>query len=312
MQAESRIVDPTLYRRRLRNDLRRAREAAGKSQREVTQAMDWSPSKLLRIEAGAVNVSTNDLRVMLGFYGVDAESSERLIDLAKKARETTTWTSYKNVVSPTFLSFCGYEASASIIRNYESRYVPGLLQTEEYARAVFTAHDVVGEKLESLVDLRIQRQEILSRDQPPSFHFIIDEAVFLRPIGSYDILRRQLSKMQEALSNPAVTMRIVRFDRGYNPYLGTGFTLLEFDEPDDGSILYLEPSYGEMLVREASEMQELPSPTQPDVDPATMLEFFWALEQQADKRDSPALMRQFGRRLSPGTEQQSQASPEES
>ncbi len=128
--------DPAILRRRLRSELRKARDTAGMTQRDVAVAMDWSQSKLIRIESGAVNISTNDLRALLGHYSVDSDRSNALVDIARAAREPTPWSIYKDVATPEYIAFLGYEASASIIRNFEPLLVPGLLQTEEYARTV--------------------------------------------------------------------------------------------------------------------------------------------------------------------------------
>src|SRR5690349_2020111 len=123
--------DPTIHRRRLRSELRRAREASGRTQWETAQAMDWSLSKLIRIETGAVRVSTNDLRAMLSYYTVDAERVAALVEVARAAREQPRWARYRDVASPEYLVFLGFESSATVIRNFEPILIPGLLQTEE-------------------------------------------------------------------------------------------------------------------------------------------------------------------------------------
>lgn len=128
--------DPTIPRRRLRSELRKAREAANMSQRDVAAAMDWSASKLIRIESGAVNISTNDLRALLHHYGIEGDRIATLVELARAARGQTPWAIYRDVASPEYIAFLGYESSASVIRNFEPMLVPGLLQTEDYARTV--------------------------------------------------------------------------------------------------------------------------------------------------------------------------------
>src|SRR5262249_7970159 len=183
--------DPTVHRRRLRNELRKAREAAGKTQRDVAAAMDWSQSKLIRIETGAVNISTNDLRVLLAHYDVDQARVSPLVELARAAREAPRWSIYKDVASAEYISFLGYESSASVIRNFEPLVVPGLVQLEEYAREVIRmAEPGDPQRIDALVDLRMQRQEIISREQPPDLHFIMDEAVVRRVEGGRDTIRR--------------------------------------------------------------------------------------------------------------------------
>jgi transcriptional regulator with XRE-family HTH domain len=129
-------LDPMVQRRRLRVELRKAREAAGLSQKEVAPEMDWSLSKLIRIETGAVSISINDLRMLLQLYRVsDLERTNGLIAMARAAREPAWWFPYREGLSPEFTNMLSYESAASIIRNFQPMLVPGLLQTGEYARA---------------------------------------------------------------------------------------------------------------------------------------------------------------------------------
>jgi transcriptional regulator with XRE-family HTH domain len=121
-------ADPAVQRRRLQIELRKHRQEAGKTQREVAEAMDWSPSKVIRIEKGQVGISRNDLRALLEYYGLtDARTFETLLDMAKDAGRQGTWADYRGVVDPGFLNYLEFESSAWIIRNYESDFVPGLV-----------------------------------------------------------------------------------------------------------------------------------------------------------------------------------------
>ena len=117
--------DPTVHRRRLRSELRKAREAAGMTQRDVAAAMDWSQSKLIRIETGAVSISTNDLRALLRHYGLEHARIENLVEVARASRDQPRWSVYKDVAEPEYIAFLGYESSASIIRNFEPLLIPG-------------------------------------------------------------------------------------------------------------------------------------------------------------------------------------------
>ena len=164
--------DPMVQRRRLRVELRKARENAGLSQKEVAPAMDWSLSKLIRIEAGSVNISINDLRVLLQHYGVDDRGRiDSLLTMARAAKEPAWWLPYKEVLSPEFSTFLSYESAASIIRNFEPVLVPGLLQTEEYARATLAEMvppvavldaEMLGQ-IDNLVELRMERQDRMAQ-----------------------------------------------------------------------------------------------------------------------------------------------------
>src|SRR5574341_251305 len=202
--------DPMVHRRRLRSELRRVREAAGFTQRDVARAMDWSLSKLIRIETGAVSITTNDLRALLTHYGInEPERVEGLIEVARASRERSWWSGYREVASQDYVTFLGYESSASVIRNFEPLLVPGLLQTEEYAREVIRA--IQGEDhVDALVDLRMYRQQtLLERDEPPSTHFILDEAVIRRSVGGPDVMRRQLRHLAQLAERPNITVRVV-------------------------------------------------------------------------------------------------------
>jgi transcriptional regulator with XRE-family HTH domain len=274
--------DPTVRRRRLRNELRKAREAAQMTQRDVARAMDWSQSKLIRIETGAVNISTNDLRALLGHYGVEQAKIDSMVDLARAARETPRWSMYRNVAPPEYIAYLGYESSASIIRTFEPLIVPGLLQTEEYAREVLSTVEAGNpQNIDALVDLRVQRQEVITKPDAPSLHFIMDQAVISRLVGGPDLWRRQLKHMLEISELPNVTMRVVPFSAGMYPRLRVPYTHLEFPDPEDADILYVEYPSGDLIVRE-----DIPNPEEPDqVEPVRHLAIFWQLEQLAKRED---------------------------
>lgn len=280
--SEAAGVDPAIHRRRLRSELRDAREAAGMTQRDVAAAMDWSQSKLIRIESGAVNISTNDLRALLNHYDMDIAQIDALIDVARAAREATRWNLYKDVASPQYLAFLGYESSASIIRSFEPFVVPGLLQTEEYARTVISMAEAGDpRKIDPLVDLRMERQELLVRQPARDLHFIMDEAVIRRVTGGRDLMRRQLRHLQGFVEgNPNVTIRVVPFDHGMYPRHRVAYWLFEFSSPEDEYVLYLENPLGQYIVREGSaDDQEVDSPIH-------YLETYWELEQIVSREDT--------------------------
>jgi transcriptional regulator with XRE-family HTH domain len=284
MASDSTRPDSAVRKRRLRNELRKAREAAGMTQSSVAQAMDWSPSKLIRIETGAVNISTNDLRALLSLYEVSADRTKSLIELARAARETPRWNMYKNVASPATIAFLGYESSASIVRNFEPLLVPGLLQTEEYARTVIEVAEAERpQHIDALVDMRIQRQEILIRHPPTEFHFIMDESAIRRRIGGPGVTRRQLRHLREVAEYPNVTIRIVPFTAGMYPRLRVSYLLLEFPDDEDENVLYVESPLGDSVYREAPGEWDATNPTH-------YLEVFWKLEQLAPKHDSMGLI----------------------
>lgn len=277
--------DPTVHRRRLRSELRKAREVAGFTQRDVARVMDWSLSKLIRIETGAVSITTNDLKALLSHYGIsDPRRVETLLDIARAARERSPWNVYKELASPEYIAFLAYESAASVIRNFEPLLVPGLLQIEEYAREVLA--EIKGpdkRTVDRLVDLRMERQEILNRPDPPSLHFVLDEAVIHRVVGSPDVMRRQLRHIKEFGERTDVTVRVVPYRHGMYP-LRVPYVLFEFPDPGDEDILFIENPQGDMLIREAS-------PGEEDAGtPVSYLEVFFQLEQIAKRQDTPILL----------------------
>ena len=257
------------------------------NQRDVAKAMDWSLSKLLRIETGAVSVTTNDMRVLLAHYGItDADRIAVLIDLARAGKERSWASAYREVASSEYISYLGYESSASVIRNFEPFLVPGLLQTEEYARlAILNTVDKPNpKKINALVELRTERQEIVTRDDSPGLHFLLDEAVIRRSVGGADVMRRQLRHLQEVATRPNVTIRIVPFTQGLYPRLRVPYVLFEFPDPEDEGVLYIENPRGEMIIREHAADEE------DEITPMVYLGIFFQLEQVARKEDAAAML----------------------
>lgn len=276
-------LDPMVQRRRLRVELRKAREAAGLSQKQVAPEMDWSMSKLIRIETGAVTISINDLRVLLQHYGItDQKRIEELISMARAAKEPAWWFPYKEMLTPETSTMLSYESAASIIRNFEPLLVPGLLQTEEYARVTLSemvppvaTEPAVLSQVDSLVELRLERQERLTqRPERAKLFFAIDEAVLYRWVGGPGIMRRQLERLRTALGQADATIWIVPFRRGLYQRMRGSYLLFELPSAEQNEdILYIEDFRGELLVKDALE------------DTATYLEAFWRIEQIAKKDD---------------------------
>lgn len=277
--------DATIHRRRLRNELRKAREQAAMTQRDVAKAMDWSLSKLIRIETGTVNISTNDLRMLLALYAMEPDRITALVDLAKAAREVPRWNIYRDVVSAEHIAFLGYESSASVIRNYEPQLVPGLLQTEDYAREVMrTLAPDDAQRADALIDLRMHRQQILDRENPPELHFIMDEAVLYRMVGGLRVTRQQLLRLRELADHPHVTMRVVPFTAGLYRLTRGPYVLFEFPDPEDEYVLYLESAHGHDIIRENS------FEDRGKENPLNYLEVFWQLEQVGRREEFRGLL----------------------
>jgi len=179
---------PLVQRRRLRSELRSAREAKGLTQDQVAHEMDWSLSKIIRIEGASSSISANDLKALLSLYGItESERVDSLLALAKAGRERSWWSAYRDVAPSLLLQLIEYESVASAIRQFETLFIPGILQTEEYARAVIqNYYDDEGpgsDKLRALVELRVRREGLLNSEHSPSFNFMLDEAAVSRLVG---------------------------------------------------------------------------------------------------------------------------------
>jgi transcriptional regulator with XRE-family HTH domain len=250
------VPDARIQRRRLQRDLRRIREATGQSQREAAEAMYWSLSKLIRIETGSVPISISDLKALLLHYHVNEPAEvERLVEMARASKDRRAWwNSYRDATSPQYLTFVAFESAASRIYQFEPLLVPGLLQQEDYARALMQA--IAGaaseERVQEWVDLRMRRQEeVFERTDPPEIIFILDEAVLHRYVGGRDVMRRQLLHLKQiAATEKNVTIEIVPFKKGAHPGLKGPIVIMQFPDDEDEDVLYVENYRGDMISRE--------------------------------------------------------------
>jgi transcriptional regulator with XRE-family HTH domain len=240
-------------RRRLRAELRNARVAADLTQEHVADAMEWSPSKIIRIEAGSVGVSANDMKELLRLYQVtDPKRVDELLTLARVARERST--TYRDA-PPKLQKFIDYEGAASAIRMFQTILVPGLLQTEEYARSVIRTLRPEASKaqVDASVTIRMKRQELLERTDPVELLFVVDEAVIRRQVGGEDVMRRQVRHLAKMATKENVTLEVVRFGAGAHPGMQGPFVILEFPDTEDDDVLYLETSHGELIIKDDPE-----------------------------------------------------------
>jgi transcriptional regulator with XRE-family HTH domain len=227
---------PVVQSALLRNELIRLRKESGLTQEQVAAAMDWSQSKLIRMEGGHSSITKVDLDALLTTYGVSSEADrERLQALNRGARERAWWTSYGDWINPTYLEYVGYEAGAVFIRAFEQVFMPGLVQTPDYAETLTRLSINMPEaRVESTVGLRLRRQENLAgRSRPPRQYYVLDEAVIRRHIGiseNPDIMPNQLRHLAErARREELLTVRVIPFKAGAYQGPASPFTLLEFD-----------------------------------------------------------------------------------
>jgi transcriptional regulator with XRE-family HTH domain len=234
---------PTIRRRRLASELRRLREAADLTIDEVGEKLECSASKVSRIETGHVGVTPRDARDMLELYGLIGDEREALVQLAREARKPGWWHAYKEVFTGTFV---GLEADASSLRAFQALLVPGLLQTETYARAVIRAMrpDADETDIEKRVAARTARQQLLSDPNPPAYWAVIDEAVLHRTVGGADVMAKQAQRLLHLGQLPHVTIQVVPFTAGAHPGMEGPFLILGFPEQADPDVVYVDSTSG--------------------------------------------------------------------
>jgi len=246
---------PTLRRRRLGSELKRCREAAGMTQETVSRKFEWHAAKVTRIETARVAVTPRDVKDLLSLYGVqDDEYREALVELARQSRERTWWTDYRDLMRPG--SFVGLEAGASAMRTWEPILVPGLLQTEDYIRALIRSGRPADPErdIDRRISLRMTRQGRLTGVQPLEFSAIIDESVLHRVIGGREVMSSQLKRLIDVIQLPNVTLQILPLDAGAHPFLGGPAALLEFRETTHLDVVYVEGLAGDYYEEQPSEV----------------------------------------------------------
>jgi transcriptional regulator with XRE-family HTH domain len=246
--------DPGVYRRRLRVELRKAREAVGMTQRQAAEALEWSLSKVIRIEAGINSISVTDLKAMLQLYKI---SDDRIIDsltsAARVGRAPAWWSRYRDAVSPQFAQYLGDEGSASSIQVFHPHLIPGLLQTEDYARQLLSAY-TPSDLARRRVEMRMERQDIIfEQSNPPDLEFLFGEEALYRMIGGPHVMEKQLRQLLDRNAQRTTSVKIVPFRAGAHPGLSGPFILLGFNDSGD-ELLFVEGASGDLVTRDDKEL----------------------------------------------------------
>lgn len=250
---------PTALRIMLGAHLRRMRESAGISREDAGWEIRSSESKISRMELGRVGFKERDVSDLLALYGLrDETERSRLLSLARDANNPGWWHRYGDLLPSWFQAYLGLEAAAELIRTYELQFVPGLLQTPEYARAVvqFNHAPVPGMEIDRKVVLRQSRQQVLSRPKPLRLWAVIDEAVLRRPIGGVEVMRVQLESLIEANRQPHITLQVMPFHSGGHPATGGAFSLLRFPDQDLPNVVYIEHLTGALYLDKAEDLDQ--------------------------------------------------------
>ncbi|MBL7491262.1 helix-turn-helix transcriptional regulator [Frankia sp. AgW1.1] len=234
---------PTVRRIMLGSQLRRLREDKGVSREDAGYHIRGSESKISRLELGRVSFKERDVEDLLTLYGVTEEAERApFMALVREANQQGWWQSFSEVLPNWFQPYIGLEESASLIRTYELQFIPGLLQTEEYARAIITQGNrgVPKEIIETRVNVRMNRQKVLSRENAPRLWVVIDEAALRRPIGGVKTMKAQIEHLIDLMSTPSLTLQVMPFDFGGHAAEGGAFSILRFPEPDIPDVVYIE------------------------------------------------------------------------
>ncbi len=213
--------------------------------------MDWSLSKVIRIEMGAVGISTNDLRALLRLYEIEDEDRiNGLIELAKLSRQASWWSKYREDITPQYLQYIEYEEAASVLRFYEPLLIPGILQSEDYVTEIIREladPGTAAERIRARIEIRLKRQQLLEQNPSPTLICVIDEAAIQRLLGQRSIARGQIVHLIELAERPNITVEIVPFSAGFHRGLLEMFTILEFPDPEDADVLFSETSRDTIL-----------------------------------------------------------------
>ena len=242
-------------RRELGDELRRLR--GDRRGATVAQSLGWSESKLSRIETARTGISDSDLDRLLGAYDAEPDERTRLRGLARRGRGRVWWTPYRSAVPAPYDEYVALEAEAEIMSEWETQIVPGLLQTDEYARAVIEVGADIGnqETIQRRLALRMARQTVLVRDPPPRLSVVLDEAVLHREVGGPGVLTRQLQRLSEASRRPGVEILVLPFSAGAHPALGESFMILDFPDGARSPVVHSEGLIGGLFHLKGDEVQ---------------------------------------------------------
>jgi hypothetical protein len=250
---------PTALRIMLGGHLRRMREAAGISRADAGWQIRASESKVSRMELGRVGFKERDVNDLLKLYGLkDDRERDRLMELARAANNPGWWSRYGDVMPAWFSNYVGLEVAAKLIRTYEVLFVPGLLQTEPYARAVVQLGKsyLPTEEIDQRVDLRVTRQQILTRANPVKLWVVIDESVLHRPIGGREAMCEQIEHLMKMARLPNITLQVMPFSSVGYPSAGGAFSVLRFPEGDLPDVVYIEHAASALYLDKIEDLDE--------------------------------------------------------
>lgn len=247
----------TVGSRRLVIELKQFREAAGLTGEQVAEQMGWSVAKVYRIEGDRVRVLPRDVARLLTLYGITGEQADAVLELARLARAKDWWHQYSGAIPEWFQFYVGLEAATSAMQEYNAELVTGLLQTQAYARAVMAAamRADADDEMERQIAVRLERQKRLTAPDAPTLWAVMNEAVLHRHVGGPQIMRDQLAHIDQIAGRSNVTVQVLPFTAGAHPAMLGSFTVMQFPDPADRDVVYLEAETGALYLEKPEDVR---------------------------------------------------------
>ncbi|MFI1335140.1 helix-turn-helix domain-containing protein [Streptomyces sp. NPDC020845] len=248
---------PTVGQVVLGKRLRELRERAGLKREQAAKVLHVAPATIRRMETAEVALKIPYVRMLLDAYGVTGGEAEAFITLTEDANRPGWWQRFHDILPDWFSVHVSLEGAAAVIRAYEPHFVPGLLQTEDYARAIMrtgAVGQVDPEESERHVALRMERQTLLTREDAPHLWVVLDETVLRRPVGTPEVMRGQIDRLLTATERPNVTLQIAEFSSGHHPGTYGPFVLFRFAVPELPDMVYVEYLTGAVYLDERVEV----------------------------------------------------------
>lgn len=251
-------MTPTTRLRRLAAEMRRLREHSGLTREDVSERTSINGTTIYRLETARVQrPQQRTLMALLDLYGVIGPHRTELLELARHGAQQGWLQAYHSELPEEYTTYIGFEAEARSVSNYESLFIPGLLQTEDYARAVITGVLPMASEREvnQRVQARVERQGALTKPDPLKLWAIVDEAVLHRQVGGPEVMRAQLIHLNKVASEPHVTLQVIPYSAGAHAGMPGSFILLEFRDPADPDVVYIDSLAGDLFLEKEVDLR---------------------------------------------------------